>query len=143
MAGFSDESPLVDVCKKRIRKLTLFKDDFGDETCSLEEYSEQVYAHLFTYFDNLEEFHVPDRVFRRCPALSIRNLSRETFASSKLTSLTVKLDTMEDCLCLLDGRLKELRSLDVRVNCMDSPATSQTSVGTRQPGGRRWSKNEE
>lgn len=44
-----------------------------------------------------------------------------TFFSSTLVNLRVKLQTFDDCLYLLDGRLSQLRSFDVNVDYVADP----------------------
>ena len=122
------------MCKKQIRKFFLVNYERYKAIDSFEEYTERVYVHLFTSFDNLEEFHVVHRPKRDYPALTIRHLPRETFASSKLTSLTVKVRTWADCLCLLDGRLNELRTLRVQVDWLDTDPSSPHDLVR----GRTW-----
>jgi hypothetical protein len=96
----------------------------------MEDYTERVYAHLVTFFDRLEEFHVIQRPFRDYPDLTICHFPHETFASSHLTSLSIKASTWSDSLCLLDGRLKQLRTFHVVVDSMKTDSSiSHNSVG--------------
>ncbi|CAF0855047.1 unnamed protein product [Adineta steineri] len=50
--------------------------------------------------------------------LSIRDQSSNVCFSSNLHTLFINVDTFDDCLCLLDGRLEQLCSFTVRINCI-------------------------
>jgi hypothetical protein len=53
------------------------------------------------------------------PSLSLYNLSSMTFSSSILTKLCINVCDFNDCLDLLDGRLKQLTTFIVEVNCIN------------------------
>ncbi|CAF3378951.1 unnamed protein product [Rotaria socialis] len=55
--------------------------------------------------------------------LSLRDLPSTTFYSSILTHLSIMVQTFDDCLYLLDGRLKQLTSFNVNVYSIDSFST--------------------
>ncbi len=42
-----------------------------------------------------------------------------TFSSSTLTKLCINIDNFDDCLALLDGRLKQLTTFIVQVGCIN------------------------
>jgi hypothetical protein len=50
------------------------------------------------------------------PSLSLYNLSSMTFSSSILTKLCISVCDFNDCIDLLDGRLKQLTTFIVEVN---------------------------
>ena len=74
--------------------------------------------HILSYCEKLEYFNTIQTSSSFCPSLSIRDLSSNAFASSILTHLSVKVATFTDCLCLLDGRLKQLQTFIVVVQLM-------------------------
>ncbi|CAF3108996.1 unnamed protein product [Rotaria sp. Silwood2] len=53
------------------------------------------------------------------PPLVLRNLPSTTFFSSTLNKLYINLMTYDDCLALLDGRLKQLTTLIVTIDKME------------------------
>jgi hypothetical protein len=57
------------------------------------------------------------------PCLSLVNLPSNTFHSSTLTYLCIDMYTLDDCLYLLDGRLKQLTTLIVRLNFIDNSSS--------------------
>jgi hypothetical protein len=59
----------------------------------------------------------------RYQALVLYDLPSTTFSSSILTSLCIKLNKFEDCVCLLDGRLKQLTTLSVVINGIKNNST--------------------
>ena len=65
----------------------------------------------------------------RTPILSFDNLSSTSFTSSKLTKLSVVVDSFADCLCLLDGRLNQLSKFTVVIaNVKDHPSVQFNPV---------------
>jgi hypothetical protein len=57
------------------------------------------------------------------PGLSLCNLPSTTFHSSILTDLYILVETFDDCLYLLDGRLNRLTTLNITVYCIDNSST--------------------
>jgi hypothetical protein len=57
-----------------------------------------------------------------CPPLSLCDLPSTTFSSPILTHLHIDVKTFDDCLYLLDGRLRQLTTFLVTVYCMDTSA---------------------
>jgi hypothetical protein len=58
-----------------------------------------------------------------CP-LSVYKLSSMTCYSTSLTHLSISVKIFDDCLCLLDGRLSQLRKLDVFIVKIHTPSLS-------------------
>jgi hypothetical protein len=48
--------------------------------------------------------------------LSLKDLSPSTFSSSTLTKLCINVHSFDDCLALLDGRLKQLITFIVQID---------------------------
>ena len=62
--------------------------------------------------------------------ISFNNGSQKMFYSSYLRTLSIHVRTLKDCLCLLDGRLKNLSSLTVRVFIIEKLSTiTDSQVG--------------
>ena len=84
---------------------------------SLKDYTEHVYVPILMFFKRLKHLSIIIPYFDGdYSPLSISNLSPTTFSSSILTKLSVDIYRFDDCLCLLDGRLKQLITLIVRVS---------------------------
>jgi hypothetical protein len=73
-----------------------------------------------TYFEKLEHLNVIQTTILGYPGLSIRYLPLNTFSSLTLTYLSINVITFTDCLCLLGGRLKQLRTLIVQIYSLDT-----------------------
>lgn len=119
-----DDSSFQHIFKKQITKLELINKDCERMVGSLKIYSKNVYAHILTYFENLKHFTVIEAALSSYPGLSILYLPSNTFSSSKLTYLRINVHTLTDCLCLLDGRLKQLNTFIVGIHSMDMDDTS-------------------
>lgn len=113
-----DDSSLRCLFKQHLRQLNLVNIDRERLVGSLKEYSTNVYVHILAYCEKLEHFNVIQTPTGFYPSLSIRYLSSSAFASSMLTHLSIKVITFTDCLCLLDGRLKQLQTFIVDVHLM-------------------------
>ncbi|CAF2941966.1 unnamed protein product [Rotaria sp. Silwood2] len=116
---FTDDSPFRHIFKQQITKLDLINEDWECAIESLIDYTKKVYAHILTCFENLEHLNVIQTSIRAYPGLAVRYLPSSVFSSSTLTYLCINVGTLTDCLCLLDGRLKQLTTFIVRVYCMD------------------------
>jgi len=68
----------------------------------------------------------------KCSKLSVKNVSRKLFYSSYLQRLSVYVETFDDCLCLLDGRLENLSSLTVRVFSLSQLSTVNDSKVSKE-----------
>jgi hypothetical protein len=97
---------------------------------TLVEYTKNVYAIILPLFKNLKHLTIISStnnypslssydlspMTNNFPSLSLYNLSPMTFSSSILTKLCISVCNFNDCLDLLDGRLKQLTTLIVEVN---------------------------
>ncbi|CAF4192955.1 unnamed protein product, partial [Rotaria magnacalcarata] len=54
------------------------------------------------------------------PSLSLCDSPSTICYSSTLTKLYIEVNYFEDCLCLLDGRLKQLNAFIVQINDIDN-----------------------
>jgi len=73
-----------------------------------------------TYCEKLQYLNVIQTTILGYPGLSIRYLPSSTFSSLTLTYLSINVITFTDCLCLLDGRLKQLRTFIVQIYSLDT-----------------------
>ena len=75
------------------------------------KYRKGVYGYILKFFENLRHFS-----FTETPTLlSLRDLPLTTCSSSILYKLCLRVARFEDCLALLDGRLKCLTTFIVSV----------------------------
>jgi hypothetical protein len=81
----------------------------------LKEYTTNVYAPLLILFQNLKHLSIIESSITNYPPLSICHLPSTTFSSSILTKLCIDVCSFDDCLYLLDGRLKQLTIFIVRI----------------------------
>jgi hypothetical protein len=78
-----------------------------------------VYSHILTYLENLEHLNVVGTLNLPYPCLSLRYLPSNTFSSLTLTYLSIYVKTFNDCLRLLDGRLKQMSTFIVKFYRID------------------------
>jgi hypothetical protein len=90
---------------------------------SLKNYSINVYAHILNFFKNLKHLSIIETLNPTYPRLSLSDLPSNSFFSSTLTHLCINVYTLDDCLCLLDGRLKQLTTLSVRIAYIDDSSS--------------------
>ncbi len=118
-----DESSLRSIFQEQITNLILFNNDKDEMIRSLKNYTTKVYSHILTFFKNLKSLSVIEPSARLYypgyPGLSLGDLPSTTFSSSILTYLYINVKTFDDCLYLLDGRLRKLRILYVTVYSID------------------------
>jgi hypothetical protein len=87
---------------------------------SLENYTTNVYARILNFFMGLKNLSIIEPSVMSYPGLSLYDLPSTTFVSPILTHLYINVNTFDDCLYLLDGRLKQLTTLSVIVYSIDS-----------------------
>jgi hypothetical protein len=82
-----------------------------------------IFTNLITMFSNLKclNFDPCDVCFQ---TISFKNLPPSVF-SSTLLELYIKVNTMDDCLHLLDGRFDQLRVFNVKIKSSGFPSVSK------------------
>lgn len=116
-----DESSLRSIFQEQITNLILINDDRDGMIRSWKNYTTNVYSHILTFFKNLKNLSVIEpSVVLGYPALSLCDLPSTTFSSSILTHLHISVKNFDDCLYLLDGRLRKLTTLCVNVYYMET-----------------------
>jgi hypothetical protein len=113
-----DESSLRCVFHQ-ITNLILVNNDKHESLRASTEYTRNVYAHIVNCFKNLKYLNIVRPDITIYPGLSLCNLPSNTFHFSILTDLHINVETFVDCLHLLDGRLKQLTTLNVIVHSID------------------------
>ncbi|CAF1297643.1 unnamed protein product [Adineta steineri] len=114
---FTNESRLQYIFQQQITDLILVNVDKYNMAVSLENYTRNVYVHILNFCENLTHLTVTGTSY---PALSLCHLPSNTFSSSILTYLNITVRTLDDCLYLLDGRLKQLTILIVEISLTNS-----------------------
>ncbi|CAF4128881.1 unnamed protein product [Rotaria sordida] len=124
---FTDESIFQYIFKYQIKELILENNDYYnciEGTIVLKEYTKNVYLLIMNLFKNLKSLTiVPSSSIINYPPLFIHDLPSTTFCSSILTNLCINVNSLDDCLYLLDGRLKQLTTFIVQVDCINNDSS--------------------
>ncbi|CAF1177881.1 unnamed protein product [Rotaria sp. Silwood1] len=115
---FTDKSIFQHIFKYQITELILENNDnndYADENISPKEYNKNVYVSILTLFENLQSLSIVGSFTSSYPPLSIVDLPSTTFCSSTLTKLCINIRSLDDCLYLLDGRIKRLTTFIVQI----------------------------
>ncbi|UJR13490.1 hypothetical protein I4U23_000504 [Adineta vaga] len=110
------ESSLPSIFQQQITEFSLDITDRNGMTGSSTNYTTNVYERFLKFFKKLKSLTIIDTFNPSYPRLSLHKLSPTTFFSSTLTHLCIDLYTFDDCLYLLDGRLKQLSTLIIRIS---------------------------
>lgn len=86
------------------------------EDFTMSDYTINVYIHILNFFANLKHFSIIDATIHGYPSMSLCNFPSIIFDSSILTKLCINVYNFDDCLCLLDGRLKQLNTFIVEID---------------------------
>lgn len=78
-----------------------------------------MYAYILKYFENLKHFSIVITNLYYYPSLVLRDLPLTTFFSSILNKLCIRVGSFEECLALLDGRLKQLTTMLIHIINME------------------------
>jgi len=101
---YLEESPFAHIVKKQISHLVVTVIDDTD-TISLDDLATDVYARIFTLFTNLTHLEFDAYNTYRLMPLTFYSFPSNICFSSSIVYLCIKVLFLEDCLCLLDGRL--------------------------------------
>jgi len=122
-----DDSLFGQNYKQQITNLTLISNEDNIEMTQ-EEYTQNVYAIVLTFFENLKHLSVVvsfiekyPGLIRNYPCLSLYELPPTTFFSPTLTKLCINVTNLYDVYALLDGRLKQLTIFIVQVEFINNP----------------------
>ena len=91
---------------------------------SLKNYTTSVYAHILNFFKNLKNLSIIEPTVMSYPGLSLYDLPSVTFSSPTLAHLCINVNTFDDCLYLLDGRVKQLITLSITVYSIDNSSAT-------------------
>jgi hypothetical protein len=124
---FLDESPFRYIFEQQITDLTLINNEKYAEVQTM-NYTTNVYARILKLFGNLKNLSVVRACIGECPSLSLDAFPSTTFFSSILTKLSINVCLFEDCLSLLDGRLKQLTTFIVNIGIVENHSMVFNSV---------------
>ncbi|CAF3935349.1 unnamed protein product [Adineta steineri] len=124
---FTNESPFANLFKQRITHLNVsinFK-----LKLLLVDSNENLYAFISSIFTNLIDFNFTCHCFwRRFQHLTIDDSCNKTSFLQNVINLRIDVDTLDDCLRLLDGRLIYLRKFIVNIYRIES---STLNIGSK------------
>ena len=123
-----DNSVFRHIFKHQITDLVLHNNDEYTMETIVETYTENVYVQIMVFFENLKHLAIVSSSVSKYPPLSLVNLLATINFSSILTELRINVLLFDDCLRLLDGRLKQLTTLIVEVHCMSAPIFASPNV---------------
>ena len=76
---------------------------------------------IFNVFLNLIDLDFHQNRIVNCILISVYELPSTICYSSSLINLSICVDTFDDCLCLLDGRLCQLQKLSIIIKKIENP----------------------
>jgi hypothetical protein len=117
-----DDSAFRHIFQHQITDLILHNNDEYPNKRLLETYTTNVYSHVMVLFQNLKHLAIVESSVNEYPPLLLRSLPSATYFSSTLTVLRISVLRFEDCLSLLDGRLKQLTTFAVQIDYICSPS---------------------
>ncbi|CAF0870461.1 unnamed protein product [Rotaria sordida] len=110
---FIDQSPFQRIFQRQITDLILVFEKDSDKSEKYEKI--YLYEYIFKFFKNLKHLSIFGSSPCCFPPLVLHDFPLTTFSSSILNKLCIRVMTFDDCLALLDGRLKQLTTLIVGI----------------------------
>ena len=122
-----DQSPFAPIVQQQISCLSIVIHDDHDEVSSENDLNTNVW--ILATCTKLTHLSMARSQTARFPSISLTDVPSNACCSSTLVELSLNLVTLDDCLCLLDGRLSQLRTSIVKIDEIDnSPVTSDMTV---------------
>jgi len=112
---FLDDSIFRHIFKEQITDLILHNNDEYTRKTSSMIYTTNVYSHITVLFENLKHLAIVPSSVNDYPPLKFGIPPSTIYLSSTLTVLCISVYDTNDCLSLLDGRLKQLTTLIVQI----------------------------
>ncbi|CAM4799714.1 unnamed protein product [Rotaria magnacalcarata] len=100
-----------DIASAYFKDLSLVYNEDNIKT-SWERYNTDMYANIVIFFENLTYSSIVGSSMSHYPVLALHDVPPTTFSSSILTKLCITTNVFDDCLRLLNGRLKQLTTLN-------------------------------
>jgi hypothetical protein len=104
----------IRIFKEQISHLVVGVIDNRDRG-SLTDVAINVYMRIFNLFTSITHLDFIIKDDYRYPPLSFYDLPFTACSSSTIVHLSIRLLSLEDCLCLLDGRLNKLHTFIVQI----------------------------
>ncbi|CAF4439175.1 unnamed protein product, partial [Rotaria sp. Silwood2] len=112
---FTDKSAFQHIFQHQITDLILHNNDENRVGKSWDIYNRNIYAHIIDLFQNLHHLTiVASSSVDEYPPICLHWLPSTTYFTSTLTTLCINMFSFDDCVSLLDGRLKQLITLKVQ-----------------------------
>ena len=129
---YLDDSPFAHMFKHQISHLSITADE-ESTTESMMNLVTHIYARIFAMLTNLThlDFVTNNHSLYEPPCL--KNLPSTTCSSSSIVYLRVRVNTLDDCICLLDGRLSQLHTFIVIVDETENSATTVDDTVKKSP----------
>jgi len=128
MCYFLDESPLINIFQHNIKHLILTIDIKEFTSLSYIDLGKNLLMRIFNIFLNLIDLDLNQNSIESRLLISIYGLSSMTCYSSNLVNLSISVNTFDDCLCLLDGRLHQLRKLCIVIKKIENSTLTKESL---------------
>ncbi|CAF4682915.1 unnamed protein product, partial [Rotaria sp. Silwood2] len=113
MPIFANGSHFAKIFKNQIMHLVVFIDE--SESRSYVDLRMNVFERIFALFTNLRDLDFGQTSKWLHPVLKLNSLSSNSCFSSTIVNLHINVFTFDDCQCLLDGRLSQLRTFIVSI----------------------------
>ncbi|CAF4038056.1 unnamed protein product [Rotaria sordida] len=120
---FTVKTPFRHIFQQQITDLILVFENNLNEI-SIKNYTTDMYEYILKFFENLKHLSVMGSFPRFFPPLVLKNLPSTTFFSSILNKLSIHIMNFDDCLALLDGRLKQLTTLILVIDNMKNHSSN-------------------
>ncbi len=112
---FLDNSIFRHIFKGQITDLILHNNDEYTRKISSTIYTKNVYSHITGLFENLKHLTIVPSFINEYPPLKFDIPRSAIYLSPTLTVLCISVYDTNDCLYLLDGRLKQLTTFIVQI----------------------------
>ncbi len=114
---YLDESSSIHSFKHQISHLDItINDDINLE--QIKNMATNIFTTILNMFTNLTHLDFKSEYYFVYSPLSLIALRSTKFYSSSIAHLNVRVRNLDDCLCLLDGRLSQLHTFIVKIDDM-------------------------
>ncbi|CAF4943822.1 unnamed protein product, partial [Rotaria socialis] len=118
----ADESYFAHIFKSQITHLVVLID--YTESRSYDDLRINVFQRIFSLLTTLTDLDFGQCSRSLHPVLTFNNSSADECFSSTIVNLRINVRTFDDCQCLLDGRLSQLRTFIVRIDFISNSKLS-------------------
>ncbi|CAF0961026.1 unnamed protein product [Adineta steineri] len=117
---FNEKSPFLHIFKQQILELVV---TIGDETMykSEEKLVTDIYKRIFGLFTNLKYLDIDANDTHHFPRSLLTGVPSTTCCSSSIVHLRIRMQNIDDCIYLLDGRLSQLHTMIVNLDYIHNP----------------------